>query len=181
MKLTDLPPVPGVEHRRVAVNGVRLHLAPMVGGYAALLAAPVVGPATMTSGNGFVRLVIRAGSGPAMRWGDDELDAYAGVLREPRRANASSACYRTFLTRELPASLAGGHGPGELEVPALLVMGGQSPIRRMLNPQPSRNLRVETIRGAGHFLPEEAAGQVLGLTLGQLAGARAPERGRPGS
>jgi len=26
MKLTDLPPVPGVEHRQVAANGVRLHV-----------------------------------------------------------------------------------------------------------------------------------------------------------
>jgi pimeloyl-ACP methyl ester carboxylesterase len=101
--------------------------------------------------------------------GSRELDVYAGVLREPRRANASSACYRSFLTRELPASLLGGYGPDDLDVPALLVMGESSPIRRVLNPQPSPNLRVETIGGAGHFLPEEAPERVLDLTLEHLA------------
>jgi pimeloyl-ACP methyl ester carboxylesterase len=104
-------------------------------------------------------------------WSDDELDAYAGVLREPRRANASSACYHSFITRELPASLLDGCGPDELDVPALLVMGENSPIRRVLNPQPSPNLRVEEISGAGHFLPEEAPERVLQLTLEHLAGA----------
>jgi pimeloyl-ACP methyl ester carboxylesterase len=50
-------------------------------------------------------------------------------------------------------------------------MGENSPIRRVLNPQPSRNLRVEGISGAGHFLPEEAPERVLELTLEHLAGA----------
>jgi pimeloyl-ACP methyl ester carboxylesterase len=95
------PPWPGrLQARHLA--------APLMGSYQALLATPVLGPAAMTSGNGFIRRLIRHGSGPAMRWSDDELDVYAGVLREPRRANASSACYRSFLTRELPASLLGG-------------------------------------------------------------------------
>jgi pimeloyl-ACP methyl ester carboxylesterase len=106
-----------------------------------------------------------------MRWSDDELDVYAGVLREPRRANASSACYRSFLTRELPASLLGGYKPDDLDVPALTVMGENSPIRRVLNPQPSRNLRIERVSGAGHFLPEEGPERVLELTLEHLAGA----------
>ena len=148
------------------------HLAaPLMGSYQALLAAPVLGPAMMTSGSGFIHRLIRAGSGPAMRWSDDELDVYARVLRDPRRANASSACYRSFLTRELPASLLGGNAPDDLEVPALLVMGEDSPIRRVLDPQASRNLRVERIGGAGHFLPEEAPERVLELTLEHLAEA----------
>ena len=143
--------------------------APLLGSYQALLATPVLGPRTMTRGNGFVRRFIRAGSGPAMRWRDDELDAYAGVLRDPARAGASSACYRTFLTRELPATLLGRNRPDELRVPTLLALGEHSPIRRVLDPQPSRNLRVERIRGAGHFLPEEAPEQVLELAVAQFA------------
>ena len=46
-----------------------------------------------------------------MNWTEQELDAYAGVLRDPARAAASSACYRTFLTRELAASLGMGANP----------------------------------------------------------------------
>jgi hypothetical protein len=56
------------------------------------------------------------------------------VLREPRRAKASSGCYRSFLTRELSASLLGRYGPDALDVPALTVMGENSPIRHVLNP-----------------------------------------------
>jgi hypothetical protein len=69
-----------------------------------------------------------------MRWSDDELDVYAGVLCEPRRANASSACYRSFLTRELPASLLDGDGPDDLHVPALLVLGREQPDTALAQP-----------------------------------------------
>jgi len=145
-------------------------MTPLLGSYQALLAAPLLGPRTMTSGNRFIRRVIRSGSGAAKRWSDDELDVYARVLRDPARAGATAACYRTFLTRELPGIALGGQGSEDLEVPTLLVMGEASPLRRVLDPQPSRNLRVEQLANAGHFLPEEAPAEVLELALGHLTG-----------
>ena len=48
-------------------------------------------------------------------------------------------------------------------------MGGASPLRWAVDPQPSRNLRVKTIRGAGHFLPEEKPDEVLSLAVPFLA------------
>jgi pimeloyl-ACP methyl ester carboxylesterase len=111
---------------------------------------------------GLVKQVIKAGS--ARQWTDEELDTYAEVFRDPARARASEACYRTFLTREMPAIIAGrGHRPEELEVPSLLIMGGQSLLNRTLAPEPSRNLRVEAIPGVGHFVPEEAPSEALSL------------------
>jgi pimeloyl-ACP methyl ester carboxylesterase len=136
---------------------------PLVGSYQVLLATPILGPRTMTSGTRFVRTIIRLGSGPHARWSDDELDAYATVLCEPARARASSACYRTFLTRELPRVAARGDRSLELKVPALLALGGSSGLRRVLDPRPEHHLRVETIPGAGHFLPEEDPDEVLRL------------------
>jgi pimeloyl-ACP methyl ester carboxylesterase len=53
----------------------------------------------------------------------------------------------------------------------LLVLGGLSALRWTLGPQPSQNLRVETISGAGHFLPEEAPERVLALSAPFLAEA----------
>jgi pimeloyl-ACP methyl ester carboxylesterase len=156
------PPWPGRPRPR--------HVAlPALAAYQALVATPAIGPRTMTAGRHFVRTIIRAGSGPGTKWADEELDAYADVLREPARAQASSSCYRTFLTRELPAALLRGDRSDELTVPALLLMGGFSPLRWVLDPHPSRNLRVETVPRTGHFLPEEAPQQVLDHALPFLA------------
>jgi pimeloyl-ACP methyl ester carboxylesterase len=110
-----------------------------------------------------VRTLIRAGSGPTAHWTDEELDLYANVLRDPARAAATSACYRTFLTRELPATTVRGDRSRDLQVPSLLAMGANSSLYRILRPRPQHNLRVETIPSAGHFLPEEAPDAVLDL------------------
>jgi pimeloyl-ACP methyl ester carboxylesterase len=142
---------------------------PLLASYQLLLATPVLGTAAMTSSKAFVRAMIRGGS-RLRRWSDAELDVYADVLRDPARARASSACYRTFLTRELPGSLTGRYRPRDLQVQTMLIMGAASPIHRVLDPQPSPNLRVEVVEGAGHFLPEEAPDQVLELALGFLDG-----------
>jgi pimeloyl-ACP methyl ester carboxylesterase len=140
-------------------------LVPAFAAYQALLAMPGVGPRTMTAGGAFVRGIIRAGSGPDACWTQADLDVYADVLRDPARAAASSACYRTFLTRELGALLGAGDRSDQLRVPCLLLMGGRSALRFVLDPQPARNLHVQTIPHAGHFLPEEAPAEVLDHAL----------------
>jgi pimeloyl-ACP methyl ester carboxylesterase len=140
-------------------------LIPALASYQVLVGTPVLGPRTMTAGRAFVRGIIRAGSGPDVDWSDAELDVYADVLREPARAAASSACYRTFLTRELPGAISRGDRSEELRVPSLLVMGGRSALRLVLDPRPGPNLQVATIPGAGHFLPEEAPDAVLAHAL----------------
>ncbi len=137
--------------------------------YQLVVATPGLGAWTMTNSNHFIRTIIRAGSARRATWSVHELDAYAEVLREPARAAASSACYRTFLTHELPASLQGGYRPSDLTVPTLLAMGSASFLQWTLAPRPGPNLRVKTIAGAGHFLPEEAPSQVLDLALPFLA------------
>jgi pimeloyl-ACP methyl ester carboxylesterase len=143
---------------------------PLFASYQLLLAAPGLGPRSMTTSPHLVRTLIRAGSGPAARWSDAELDRYARVLQDPARASASSACYRTFLTRELPALARRGDRSRELRAPALLLMGGESALRRLFDPRPGPNLRVESIPGAGHFLPEEAPDAVLEQLAPFLAG-----------
>jgi pimeloyl-ACP methyl ester carboxylesterase len=163
MVALDIVP-PWRDRLRVGLVGAPLFLS-----YQYLLASPLGVPA-MTRGRAFVRGMIRAGSGPGQKWSDEELDVYADVLTQPARARASSACYRTFLTRELPAQLRGVYGRDQLRVPTLLVMGGASALRRVFDPQPAANLTVSKIAGAGHFLPEEAPVEVLEQALGFLAG-----------
>jgi pimeloyl-ACP methyl ester carboxylesterase len=79
--------------------------------------------------------------------------------------------------REAPALLRGGDRSQELSVDTLLLMGGASPLRRVLDPRPAGRLRVETIPGAGHFLPEEAPAAVLERALPFLHDAN--RRSRP--
>jgi pimeloyl-ACP methyl ester carboxylesterase len=136
---------------------------PLIASYQLLLATPGLGERLLTSGTRFLRTFMRLASASGASWSDAELDAYAGVLSEPSRARASSACYRTFLTREAPALVRDGDRSAELRVPSLLAMGASSLMRRVLDPKPGPNLGVETIPGAGHFLPEEAPGEVLRL------------------
>jgi pimeloyl-ACP methyl ester carboxylesterase len=150
----------------------RLLALPLLASYQVLLATPLLGPRALRSGTRLVRTIIRAGSGPGAAWSDEELDAYAQVLCEPARAEASSACYRTFLIRELPTLLRRGDRSAELRVPALLALGAASALYRILRPRPGQNLRVETIPGAGHFLPEEAPEAVLRLTARWLSRRR---------
>lgn len=139
------------------------HLAlPLLVTYQAVLATRNLGPRLMMS-KGFIRAVLRAGSGPGMRWTDEDLDIYADRLREPARARASSACYRTFVTRELPAARRSGYGPTDLSVPTLLAVGGASALTRILGPKTTHNLRIETVPGAGHFLPEEKPEELFEL------------------
>jgi pimeloyl-ACP methyl ester carboxylesterase len=134
------------------------HLAlPLLLSYQVLVATPGLGEAVMTRSPAFIRAIIR-GASRLRQWTDDELDVYARVLREPARAAASSACYRTFLTNE---AFRRRYRPRELTVPTLLLMGAGSAIQRVVDPQPSRNLEVEEIERAGHFLPEEAPERVL--------------------
>jgi pimeloyl-ACP methyl ester carboxylesterase len=147
------------------------HLAlPLLLSYQFAVASPVAGMRMMTSSTRFIRGIIRLGSGPMITWSDEELDAYAEVLREPARAAASSACYRTFLTREMPAALRGRRRASDLTVPTLLLMGSRSVLNRVLSPQSAGRLRVQTIPNAGHFLPEEAPVQVLEAALPFLEG-----------
>ena len=139
---------------------------PLFLSYQVLVASPL-GVALMTRRPGLVRAIIRLGSGPGMHWSPEELDAYADVLREPARAQASSACYRTFLTREIGR---GGHRASQLTVPTLLIMGGASSLHRIMAPRPTAHMQVRVIPGAGHFLAEEAPDQVLALATPFLAG-----------
>ena len=158
------PPWPGQPRPRQLA-------APLFASYQVVLATPRLGE-RLLRGRRFVPALIKAGSGKASLWAEEELEVYASVLSAPERARASAACYRTFLTKELPA-LVRRRGDGDrLEVPALLLMGAESPLRRALDPQPSRNMRVACVPGAGHFLPEEAPGGVLARALPFLASAR---------
>jgi pimeloyl-ACP methyl ester carboxylesterase len=122
--------------------------------YQLLLAAPLVGEAVLRSSPRAVETLIRAGAHRGGAFSDEDLRRYSHVLRDPDRAAATSALYRTFLTREVH-DRDGMHPPA---VPHRFVIGADDPLRAVIRSAPGE---VQTVPDAGHFLPEEAPEAVL--------------------
>jgi pimeloyl-ACP methyl ester carboxylesterase len=131
--------------------------APLFASYQVLLSSPWIGEAVLRTAPAFVERLIAAAARRREHLGPQELARYSAVLRDPARAAASSALYRTFLLRENPrrGSL------GTLTVPASVVVGTADPILRAVKLAPRPYVSVEMVPGAGHFLPEEAPDVVL--------------------
>ena len=131
--------------------------APLFASYQLLLSTPWAGERVLRHAPGFVERLIALGAARREHLGPAELARYSSVLRDPARAAASSALYRTFLTREAPRR--GALGP--LTVPASVVIGAEDAILRAVEVDPRPDVTVELVEGAGHFLPEEAPDAVL--------------------
>jgi pimeloyl-ACP methyl ester carboxylesterase len=137
------------------------------------LALPVAGEQLLRRLPVLVRELIRRGSHPAHRWSDAELDAYADVLRDPARARASSAIYRTFLTREIGPAAGGRHREERLAMPALIATGAADPVVRPaliagLDRHAGARAKEHVIERAGHFVPEERPEALLALLRAHL-------------
>jgi pimeloyl-ACP methyl ester carboxylesterase len=141
------------------------------------LATPVAGEQLLRRVPMLVRELIRRGSHPDHRWSDDELDVYADVLRAPERARASSAVYRTFLTREAVALARGRYRGERLRMPALIATGAADPVvgPRLiagLERHADAGARIEVVDRAGHFVPEERPDALLALLRSHVRAAR---------
>ena len=141
--------------------------------YQALIAAPWLGEQTIRR-TGFVRRLIVAGA-VHEAWSPGELAAFAEVLREPRRARASVALYRTFLTRELVPFLRGANRDRQLLVPTLLLHGTRDLAidHRALGDWRAHapKMRVELRGDSGHFIAEELPEVVASRAMALFAEA----------
>ena len=133
--------------------------------YQYVLATPVVGAQALRRSHAFVNTMLRRGSHPDTRWSGEEVAVYARPFTQPGHARASSALYRTFLTRELPTLAAGRYDGLRLSAPTLLLVGTADPVvlaRRLMDIHAHADAaRVEIIPGAGHFPAEERPEAVL--------------------
>jgi pimeloyl-ACP methyl ester carboxylesterase len=140
--------------------------------YQPAVGAPGLGPA-LVARTPLVATLLRAGAADPERRGRDDVDPYVAALREPARARASSALYRTFLRRELPAVLAGRYTAGRrLAVPTLLMLGSRDPVVRPdlvdTAHEHADDLTTELVADAGHWLPEEQPALVADRILGAV-------------
>jgi len=151
--------------------------------YQVVLATPLLGT-TLIRRTPFVSRLIAAGAvHPA--WTAEELEAFAGVLRAPERAAASTRLYRTFLTRELLPYLRGQYDDRRLTVPTLLLHGTRDLAidHRALGQWRSHadQMSVELREDSGHFIAEELPEVVAqhALTLFQSQSPAGSTRGEP--
>lgn len=143
-------------------------------GYQAVIATPYVGE----------RLVrTPAAVAQVLQARDRDVSAYTDRLCDARRARASVQLYRTFLTRELPAVVAGRYADARLHVPTLLLVGDRDPVvtPRLLAGYEAHtdDMSVEVVAGAG--LPAgDAPGRGRGrrTEAGRLRVARSVQSNR---
>jgi pimeloyl-ACP methyl ester carboxylesterase len=127
--------------------------------YQILLATPGVGTGTLRRLPGFVKLALRRGAHPSMRWSEEELDCYAESFRSRDHALASSHVYRSFLLHELTRLKRGLYRSQRSAVPTRLLCGEADPVARgaiLEGFEPyTDDMSVEVISRCGHFVAEE--------------------------
>lgn len=127
--------------------------------YQFLLATPLLGESVQRFLPGFVKLALRRGAHPSMRWSEEELDCYAQSFRARDHALASSHIYRSFLTRELPRLKKGHYRSQRSLVPTRILAGEADPVIRadtLAGFEPyADEMSVEELEGCGHFVAEE--------------------------
>ena len=92
---------------------------------------------------------------------------YSDVIAQPDRARASELLYRTFLLSEVPR-LRRYHDEF-LQVPTVLAVGDRDPVIRpsLLGgfEEHAKEMTIEIVRGAGHFVPEESPDELAALAM----------------
>jgi pimeloyl-ACP methyl ester carboxylesterase len=135
--------------------------------YMVPIATPLLGPQLMRRAGVARAALLKAAAKPREAWGEGEIDTFVEQWREPARAAAASAVYRTFLTKELPALVRGGFRDERVEVPTVLLTGDRDPVIRPEGlggwERNAPQLRVEVLPGVGHWVPEEAPERTLAV------------------
>jgi pimeloyl-ACP methyl ester carboxylesterase len=138
--------------------------------YQFVIASPVIGRQVVQR-TPFIKTAISRGS--AYGLSEEVSRAYADRWREPARANATVAIYRTFLLRELGGILRGRYRDHRLRVPTVLAFGARDPVIRADRlagwEEHADDMRLVEVEG-GHFLPDEQPAVVAQQALALFAG-----------
>jgi pimeloyl-ACP methyl ester carboxylesterase len=138
--------------------------------YQFVLASPVVGRQVVQR-TPLIKIALGRGSS-RYDWPAEVRAAYADRWRDPARAAATSAIYRAFLLRELPALVSGRYRDTRLTVPTVLLYGTGDPVitpeRQKGWEEHADDMRVGKIDG-GHFLPDEQPAVVAEQALALFA------------
>ena len=129
--------------------------------YQWIISSPLVGERFVSSPQWLARF-IRGGSKRTDVWTPERLAVFTDPMTEHARARASVMLYRTFLLREIPQIIRANYTRDQLDVPGLVIMGGESQITKLLGvPNEAPNLEVEVLGGVGHYVVDEAPEAVM--------------------
>ena len=134
-------------------------LLPVMLSYQLPIVAPFAGYRLHRNGQ-LVRAILSLGAGKNFSFTEEEKRIFVEPLREPARARASVANYRTFLRHEMART---GRRPEQLKVPTTLIMA-DGLFDRVARPDPTEYLRTFTLPRSGHFRPEERPDEVLEIS-----------------
>jgi pimeloyl-ACP methyl ester carboxylesterase len=103
----------------------------------------------------------------------EEMEVYAANLTQPSQLRATTLLYRQFLTRELGPLIAGRYAGQRLTVPVRFLVGGQDFLfeEDMVDaaaPHADADYRGDVLRGAGHFVADDAKDELRGIVLDYL-------------
>jgi pimeloyl-ACP methyl ester carboxylesterase len=143
--------------------------------HAYLLSAPGLGEILLRRQPSILRAGLRAAAKRPGTFPADVLDAFVQPLREPARAKATVALYRTFVLREAAALLLGRYNSERLRVPSLLLFGTSdwAISTRLLRGFEAHadDMRLELVPRTGHFIVDERPELVADRALEHFAGS----------
>jgi len=138
--------------------------------YQQVIAAPGLGARLLGRGEQrFPRFLYRWVTIDQNAWSAEDTELFLAHLREPARARAGVALYRTFLLHEFLPILRGRYKTTRLRTPTLFLHGTGDPV---LRPAFLRgyeayadDMKLELVDGVGHFIADEAPQLVLERAL----------------
>jgi pimeloyl-ACP methyl ester carboxylesterase len=163
LALAIAPPFPPTQGPKALLQAWRLY-------YQLPLTLPVIAP-RLVSNPRFLEVFFKAGTINKDAFTQADLDTYTQPLAS--RPHVTLGVYRTFITREA-YQLASGAWAGPLRVPTRVMVGEDDIVadaERILQASKpyASDLRVHTVQGARHFLPEEQPEPVVEQALAFFA------------
>jgi len=135
-----------------------------------VIVTPLLGPRFLGKGHQrFARYLLLNFTANRDAWSEEDIELFVAQLREPARARAGSALYRSFIIPEAVHILTGAYRSTRLRTPTRVLYGAEDPgIRPELlggYEDHADDLELEFVDGAAHFVADDRPDVVVERAL----------------